>query len=50
MINCACNGRKCDGECRKKNLYRPRKFLDKCPAAYEVDSNGNEIRKENQHE
>jgi len=33
MIICACNNRKCDGECRDKNLLRPRKHLDCCPAA-----------------
>ena len=54
MINCSCSGRKCDGVCREKNLNRKRVMVDKhgipllkkCPAAYDVDSNGDEIRKE----
>lgn len=31
---CACNKRSCDGICREKNLYRKRKNLKICPAAY----------------
>lgn len=55
MINCGCNGKKCDGVCKEKNLDRPRSLVDKqgvrylkrCPAAFEVDANGNEIREVN---
>jgi len=43
MIYCSCNGRKCEGICRKKHLHK--KDGSKCVAAYEVDSNGNEIKK-----
>jgi len=32
---CACNGKLCDGICKEKNLYRKRKDLDRCPAAFE---------------
>jgi len=45
-IYCACNGKKCSGVCRKKHLYRPRKHFKRCPAAYDVNENGKEIRKE----
>ena len=34
-IKCACNKKPCAGICREKNLYRPRKHLDRCPAAYD---------------
>jgi len=33
-FKCACTGGKCEGKCREKHLYRKRKDLDKCPAAY----------------
>jgi len=33
-LKCACNGKACDGVCRKLNLFRKRKTLDRCPAAY----------------
>lgn len=32
---CACNKKPCEGICREKNLYRKRKELKICPAAYE---------------
>lgn len=32
---CACgNGLKCKGICRETNLFRKRKILKRCPAAY----------------
>jgi hypothetical protein len=34
-ILCASNGLKCDGICRKINLYRKRTDMKRCPAAYE---------------
>lgn len=34
-ILCACNGKICEGLCKEKNLYRKRKDLDRCPAAYD---------------
>jgi len=45
-IFCACNRKKCVGVCREKHLHRKRKFLERCPAAYDIDENGKEIRKE----
>jgi len=41
-VFCSCNGRKCDGVCREKHLYR-RRDIDRCPAAYDVDEFGREI-------
>lgn len=32
-ILCACGG-KCEGVCRKKNLYRQRTYGSICPSAY----------------
>ena len=37
QIYCACTGQKCGGECREQNLYRKRKVLKRCPAAYEKE-------------
>lgn len=34
MILCACNNKPCEGECREQHLYRKRKDMDMCPAAY----------------
>ena len=33
-LKCACNNKKCNGVCRKENLFRERKKLNNCPAAY----------------
>jgi hypothetical protein len=33
-IQCACDGRICEGICREKNLHRKRKDFNTCPAAY----------------
>lgn len=33
-IKCACTGKDCEGICREKHLYRKRKSLKHCPAAY----------------
>lgn len=33
-ILCACTKLACEGICREKHLYRKRKGLDQCPAAY----------------
>jgi len=44
-IYCSCNGKPCDGICREKHLQRKRTFLERCPAAYDVDENGKEIRR-----
>ena len=32
---CACNKGACEGVCREKNLFRERKDLDICPAAFQ---------------
>ena len=32
---CACTNTLCSGICKKKHLYRPRKTLEVCPAAFE---------------
>ena len=32
---CSCNGKPCNGECRETHLYRKRKDLNMCPAAYD---------------
>lgn len=37
QIMCACNGKKCDGECRKEHLHRKRDWADRCPAAYDKE-------------
>jgi len=44
MIKCGCNGKPCDGICHKKHLNK--KDGRRCVAAYNVDENGKEIRKE----
>lgn len=36
QILCACTGKACEGLCKKMNLYRERKTLDRCPAAFEL--------------
>ena len=34
-VMCSCDGKKCAGICRKKNLFREsRKTLKYCPSAY----------------
>jgi len=46
MIKCGCNRRPCKGECRELHLYRQRKNMLRCPAAYEDKI----IRKRNKNE
>lgn len=49
---CACHRGGCDGICREKNLNRERVAVDKhgksmlkrCPAAYEINEDGKEIK------
>lgn len=36
-VLCACDGRSCKGICREKNLFRKRKDLTHCPAAFQVE-------------
>lgn len=47
MIKCACNNRKCDGECRDVNLHRPRTVVlgtpqNRCPSAFGSDTKQSE--------
>ena len=33
-VKCACNGKSCGGTCRETHLFRKRKYLPHCPAAF----------------